>query len=491
MLVRTARLALLALLFAVPTANASTASLSSSVLVFQGDPDGDGVQVTRSAPYYYVVADGINPGTGCSRYEDMSSVVRCRDTGNQRRFALNTGGGNDSVSITGDFVSGSADLGPGNDTYTGRTTGTTADVVHGGDGDDILRGGTANDALFGDAGNDQVAGQGGDDGVDGGTGDDQLEFGGPAMAAGAGSGADDVHGGPGTDRTSYLDRGAKVSVSLDDLAGDGVAAEGDNVHGDMEVVVGSELDDALAGNDGGQQLFGNAGFDRIDAGGGDDLLNGGTGDDELYGGPGRDRLEGSAGEDYLEGGAGDDLFEGDNVCTAQPCTGGSDFIQARDGEADTVNCGVGADTALVDDIDVVAQDSQHGCERIDRAAAATVAPPPAAGALGDTAAAAVPRLKVVGVRKLGTLRRGKFRIEVTCGASCRVKARLIAGRTVVASRTKTRLGAGVVKLSPKLSKKGRKALRRRSRVRTTLAVDVTDAQGTVTTLARVLTFRRG
>jgi hypothetical protein len=487
-MVRTAGLALLALLFAVPTANASTASLSSSVLVFEGDPGGDSVQVVRADPYYYVMDQGISPGAGCSRYEDSASVVRCRDTGNQRRFALNTGGGNDSASISGDFVSGSADLGPGNDTYTGRTTGTTADVVHGGDGDDILRGGAANDALFGDAGNDQVAGQGGNDAVDGGAGDDQLEFGGPAMAEGVGSGADDVHGGPGADRTSYLDRGTKVSVSLDDRAGDGVAAEGDNVHGDVEVVVGSELDDALSGNDGAQQLFGNAGFDRIDAGGGDDVLNGGTGDDELYGGAGRDRLEGSAGEDYLEGGAGEDLFEGDNVCSAEPCTGGSDFIQARDAEADTVNCGVGADTALVDDIDVVAQDSQHGCERIDRAA--TVAPPPPAGVLGETATGAVPRLKVVGVRKLGTLRRGKFRIEVTCPASCRVKARVIAGRTVVASRSKTRLGAGVVTLAPKLSKKGRKALRRRSRVRTTLAVDVTDAQGSVTTLARVLTFRR-
>ena len=500
-MVRTAGLALLALLFAAPTASASTASLSSSVLVFQGDPDGDSVSVMRyvdtrgnsnpsdDIPYYLITDSGIGPGAGCTRVGGSSGAVACRDTGNQRRFALNTGGGNDSVSITGDFVSGSADLGSGNDTYSGRTSGTTADVVHGGDGDDVLRGGTANDALYGDGGNDQVAGQGGNDAVDGGAGDDQLEFGGPAMADGVGSGADDVHGGPGTDRTSYLDRGTKVSVSLDDLAGDGVAGEGDNVHGDVEVVVGSELDDALAGNDGAQQLFGNAGFDRIDAAGGDDLLNGGTGDDELYGGPGRDRLEGSAGEDYLEGGAGEDLYEGDNVCTAEPCTGGSDFIQARDAEADTVNCGVGADTALVDDIDVVAQDSQHGCERIDRAAAATVAPP-AGGVLGETAAGAVPRLKLVGVRKLGTLRRGKFRIEVTCPASCRVKARVIAGRTVVASRTKTRLGAGVVKLSPKLSKKGRKALRRRSRVRTTLAVDVTDAQGSVTTLARVLTFRR-
>ncbi len=60
----------------------------------------------------------------------------------------------------------------------------------------------------------------------------------------------------------------------------------------------------------------------------------------------------------------------------------------------------------------------------------------------------------------------------------------------MAGRTRTRLGAGVVKLSPKPGKKWRKALRRRSRLRTTLAVDVTDDQGGVITLARVLVFRR-
>ncbi|HEU4842191.1 MAG TPA: calcium-binding protein [Ilumatobacteraceae bacterium] len=468
-------------------------SLQNGVVTYEGDPGADTVELMRvssQGQLYYLVTDdtSMQGGSGCTKASNANFVF-CASSP-LRRYAITGGGANDVVSITGDTLGGTADLGAGNDGFTGRTTGTAGDAVRGGDGDDILRGGTGDDAVSGDGGNDQVAGQAGNDAVDGGAGDDQLEFGGPAMAEGVGSGADDVRGGPGSDRTSYLDRAARVSVSLDDKAGDGVAGEGDNVHGDVEVVVGSELDDALAGNDGAQQLFGNAGFDRLDGLGGDDVLNGGTGGDELYGGAGRDRLEGSAGEDYLEGGSGDDLYEGDNVCTADPCTGGSDFIQARDGEADTVHCGVGADTALVDDIDVVAQDTQHGCERIERTTAA--AAPPAAGqggVLGETALP-VPTLRVVGARKLGTLRRGKFRIEVTCAGSCRVKARLIAGRTVVASKSRTRLGAGVVRLSPKTSKKGRKTLGRRSRVRMTLAVDVTDEQGRVTTLARVLTFRR-
>ena len=500
-MVRTAGLALLALLVAVPAAGASTATLQSSVMVFQGDPGTDDVDVSRfvdtrgnsnpndDIPYYVVTASGIGAGSGC--FAVGVTTVACRDTQNLRRFSLSTGGGDDAVAITGDLASGSADLGPGDDTYTGHSSGSIADIVHGGDGDDVITGGTGNDAVFGDGGADQVAGEAGNDAVDGGAGDDQLEFGGAAMADGAGLGADDIYGGAGFDRLSYNDHPAAVRVSLDDQAGDGSAGEGDNAHGDVEAVVGSTLDDVLTGNDGAQQLSGHAGFDRIDGLGGDDIVNGGTGDDELYGGAGRDRVEGSADEDYLEGGAGEDIFEGDNVCSAEPCTGGSDFIQARDGEADTVNCGVGADTALVDDIDVVAQDTQHGCERIDRAAAATVTPPTPGGVLGaPTAAPGVPTLRVVGARKLRRLRRGKLRIEVTCPGSCRVKARLIAGRRVVASRSHTRLGAGVVVLRPKMSKRGRKLLRRHKRVLMTLAVDVTNEAGDVTTLARVLRFRR-
>jgi RTX calcium-binding nonapeptide repeat (4 copies) len=485
-----AGLAVLVLLVAAPAASASRVSVTGGVVTYEGDAGPDTVELTRvssQGQQYYLVTDdtAMQGGPGCTKASN-SNFVFCQSTA-LRTYAINSSGGDDTVRVTGETLGGSADLGPGNDSFAGRTSGTAADTVHGGDGADNLRGGTGNDALSGDGDADQVAGDAGNDTVDGGAGDDQLEA---AVADGAGTGADNVSGGAGGDRISYLDRGAKVSISLDDQPNDGTAGEGDNVRGDVDIVVGSTFDDVLGGSDAPQQLFGNAGDDRIDGLGGDDILNGGTGDDEISGGAGRDRLEGSAGEDYLEGGAGDDIFEGDNVCTAEPCTGGSDFIQARDGEADTVNCGVGADTALVDDVDVVAQDTQHGCERVERtAAAAAPAAAPQGGVLGETTVG-VPTLRVIGVRKLSTLRRGKFRIEVTCPASCRVKARFIAGRTVVASKSRTQLGAAKLVLRPKTSKKGRKVLRRSRRVRLTLAVDVTDEQGRVTTLARVLTFRR-
>jgi hypothetical protein len=491
-MVRLAGLSLLALLLTAPAAGASTLALSSDVVTYTGDPAADTVELSRyvdprNGIPYYLVSDngGITGSSPC--FSVTSTLAACRVSTATKRYDVRSGGGADRVTVSGPTAGGTTDLGPGDDTFTGQSA---ADIVHGGDGDDSLRGGGGNDQIFGDGGNDLVAGQTGNDVVDGGAGDDQLEGAGEGMPADAGSGADDIRGGPGSDRLSYLDHSAAVKVSLDDKPGDGAAGENDNAHGDIETLVGSTFDDVLVGNDGPQSLFGNAGLDRADGLGGDDIVNGGTGDDELYGGAGEDRVEGSAGGDYLEGGAGEDLFEGDNVCTTEPCTGDSDFIQARDGEADTVNCGVGADTAIVDSLDVVAQDTQHGCERIDRSAAEAVTPPAGAVLGVSTPGLGVPKLSVLGARKLSRLRRAKLSIKVICPGSCRVKARLISGRTVVASRSRTRLGAGTVIVRPKLTKQGRKLLRHRKKAAMTLAVDVTDDQGRTTTLARVLRFRR-
>ncbi len=136
--------------------------------------------------------------------ETNGTMAACRITSGLR-YQLNAGAGNDAVTIQSGTPGGGIDLGAGNDTFTGTNAG---DFVHGGDGDDILKGGAGNDRIFGDGGTDQVAGEAGNDAVDGGAGDDQLEFGGDEMLAGAGLGADDIRGGPGVDRLSYLDHSA-------------------------------------------------------------------------------------------------------------------------------------------------------------------------------------------------------------------------------------------------------------------------------------------
>ena len=143
--------------------------------------------------------------------------------------------------------------------------------------------------------------------LDGGRGPDSIS---------GGTSSDSLAGGPGRDVVSYSGRAVAVEISLDGLANDGAANEGDSVAEDVE--------DA----EGGQ---------------GADVLTGDGADNALRGGPGDDTLEGRGGSDTLAGGRGDDR------------------LLARDGGADAISCGDGADTAIADAADRIDED----CEAVD------------------------------------------------------------------------------------------------------------------------------
>lgn len=73
------------------------------------------------------------------------------------------------------------------------------------------------------------------------------------------------------------------------------------------------------------------------------LIVGSAGGDRISGRAGDDRLRGSAGADCLDGGSGRDVLIGE---------WGDDRIDARDGAADTVDCGLGrGDVAIADRFD--------------------------------------------------------------------------------------------------------------------------------------------
>ena len=74
-----------------------------------------------------------------------------------------------------------------------------------------------------------------------------------------------------------------------------------------------------------------------------------TGADDLTGNAVANTLRGGEGGDTLQGGGGADSLLGE---------GGDDTIRARDGVADTVDCGPGSDTVVVDVIDVVDADCE-------------------------------------------------------------------------------------------------------------------------------------
>jgi Bacterial Ig-like domain/RTX calcium-binding nonapeptide repeat (4 copies) len=79
---------------------------------------------------------------------------------------------------------------------------------------------------------------------------------------------------------------------------------------DINVLVGTNADDAFIGTDGSDLLVGSNGADVLSGLGGADVLCGGNGDDLLAGGDGHDLLSGDRGDDSLTGDADGDAFSG-------------------------------------------------------------------------------------------------------------------------------------------------------------------------------------
>jgi Ca2+-binding RTX toxin-like protein len=142
----------------------------------------------------------------------------------------------------------------------------------------LLVGDLFRNVLSGGPGNDSIAGLGQDDVLAGGPGRDVLDA------------------GQGTDTVSYADHAGPVTASLDGIASDGQAGEGDNVL-NAENIIGGSGNDTLTGN------------------AGPNILRGLAGNDRLFGLAGNDTLIGSEGTDTASGGAGTD------TCQAETTTG--------------------------------------------------------------------------------------------------------------------------------------------------------------------------
>jgi Ca2+-binding RTX toxin-like protein len=213
--------------------------------------------------------------------------------------------------------------GDGNDTLSG---GDGSDTVDGGNGNDVIDGGAQNDTLTGGPGADTLTGGTGDDSESGGDDNDSLDGGSAAgcvgsagndvlrgdagddaLCGGAGpagsSDNDSLNGGDGED-TAYYVRGANVSVSLDNIAGDGQSGESDNVHSDVEDVTSGSGADTLVGSDGRNVLDGGPGPDTLSGLGGNDVLID-TGSDAAA-----DHMDGGAGDDLMAAGRGPDTYVG-------------------------------------------------------------------------------------------------------------------------------------------------------------------------------------
>ena len=266
-------------------------------------------------------------------------------------------------------------------------------VLSAGRGDDVVLGGAADDALDGNAGNDRLLGGGGADRLSG------------------WQGADVMRGGAGDDMASYESYDASVTVTLDDRADDGAAGEGDDVGSDVENVIGGRGPDRLRGSAGPNMLEGGEGGDDLDGGAGDDTLIETEG--RLMGGPGRDNLQ----------------------------SGFNSLVDVRDGEADTVQCGVLARPLEADAVDRLA-----GC---------------------------VPPASIRGAKARVT-RSGRVGLRFRCDAidqPCLLRLDLrYQGRKL--AHAALELDAGRQRASVRLNAHGRRLLRRNARLRVTSRVQL-------------------
>jgi Ca2+-binding RTX toxin-like protein len=194
------------------------------------------------------------------------------------------------------------------------------ETAYGGSGDDTIIGNDGPNAIFAKGGNDIIGGAGEKDYLYGGEGNDQLWGGGGNDSLVGSDGADTFFGGEGADwisawngvdTVSYDDHTVPVTVTLDGVANDGAAGEGDNVLPGAEKLIGGWAGDTLTGSDGPETLIGGLGADKLNGLGGPDLLDGREGQDTLKGGDGGDTLIGGTENDKLYGDVGIDVLRGE------------------------------------------------------------------------------------------------------------------------------------------------------------------------------------
>ncbi len=155
---------------------------------------------------------------------------------------------------------------------------------------DTISGLNEAETISGGNGSDLLDGRGGDDVLQGGFGYDILI---------GGAGADWLDGGSDTDQASYATSLSGLRVDLAHMHRNTGDAAGDSFSS-IEDLGGSDLDDALYGDSGGNTLLGRGGDDWLIGRDGDDSLSGGAGDDVLVGGAGADVLDGGAGQDRAQ-----------------------------------------------------------------------------------------------------------------------------------------------------------------------------------------------
>ncbi|MDA0184977.1 hypothetical protein OJ997_32030 [Solirubrobacter phytolaccae] len=459
-------------LLAPAASQAATLSYEGDTLVYRADPGvRDSPMLGAKDGVLTIYEDELKLAPGCTYDFEAKCPMPAR-------VRLELGDGDDWNSFSSDYppalpvtVLG----GEGKDQL--QTYGADNVTLDGGGGNDLLKGWQSNDTLLGGAGDDEINGSGGNDHIEAGDGNDSIS---PDTYYGPGN--DYVDGGTGIDTVDDwsipdADYHPPIAVSMDGVANDGrtSAGEADNVVNVEKItssisgtISGSDGDDEYRiwanVNEGNSTLLGNGGNDKLTTGDYQDTLDGGAGNDVINGGFGNDVLTGGPGQDTIFADATSASCGWYSYTCKIPF--GNDVVNARDGEADTIDCGVGEDRAIVDAIDIVS-----GCEAVDKAGATT----------GPAAPAGNP--KPAGPKVTAKQKGTKLNLTVPCAGACKVKATLVVKKKTVGKASKTLLKAGDAKLTVKFK-------RQRKAVSATLKVTVEAADGTSASTTKTVKLKR-
>jgi Ca2+-binding RTX toxin-like protein len=349
---------------------------------------------------------------------------------------LNLGNGQDSVS---------GFSGPG---LLGAFQGNL--VVNSGDGNDVIDGGAGMSTLNGEGGDDQFGILQGNNLVDGGEGTD------PVFVIFTGAiNLSQTNGLINLDNTLSGDLANVEGVGL--IGGDGndtVNASGVGVLMEIFPLGGNDVINAGMNNDFVDGGFGN---DRVDGGAGDDELLGDDGDDFLVGGPNQDRLNGGDGTDFCDG----EFLE---FCETFPTT--------SPGATTPGGTGTPGQGDLFDRLvfNRILNEWTRGARRttINRA------------------------LSSGGFDFVFNAQPGTYVFQVTTPLAQRQSVGRSAQRrqVVVARATKRVSRAGRTRVKVRLTRQGRRALRRARRLRVTLRLRYTSPSGQRASGSRNVTLKR-
>jgi RTX calcium-binding nonapeptide repeat (4 copies) len=433
-------------------AHAGTLSVSATTITYQAAP-GEANFVTvnwgnvAAGPDYIPLLDDHVDITAVPPCTNDSLGARCPTAGPNPLWVVRLGDGNDQAGSINDHAAGHSVQ------------------FYGEDGDDNLESDASSDVLDGGAGNDTLSPDDDDAGpgdvVVGGPGIDTLQTGNPTGTMGP------------------------IAVSFDGAPNDGYPGEADNYAPDVENLSATAASASInfVGNDRPNVVqLRSESADTVAGMGGDDLIDGANGNDVLDGGAGNDTIYGGGNDDTIVGGPGLDSLSGEGSATGLFISvAGNDRIDARDGVAEQLNCGPGADTAIVDSLDIVPQDPGSLCEVVDRSLVVSSAPKPSL------------RSSRLSVSK------NRISVKLSCpkgGDKCRGKLTLRTASKVElgSKRAAVTIGSASYSVSAghsstlrvKVTSKGRSLMRKHKSVR--VRVSVTPTGGHAATKA--LTLRR-